>query len=161
VADTLIEHARERRASLILVGRSRQRLRRRWRFGRGLAERLLSLGEGLEISVLDTEAERAQGSSRARAALQWRDYLLAPLAAVLASGLALGLSRLLELPNISLIFLAAVLVVAVRSSLGPALLCAGLSFLAYNLLFIEPLLSRSMMAASWRGMRGSYTSTAG
>lgn len=141
VADTLIEHARERRASLILVGRSRQRLRRRWRFGRGLAERLLSLGEGLEISVLDTEAERAQGSSRARAALQWRDYLLAPLAAVLASGLALGLSRLLELPNISLIFLAAVLVVAVRSSLGPALLCAGLSFLAYNLLFIEPLLS--------------------
>lgn len=141
VADTLIEHARERRASLILVGRSRQRLRRRWRFGRGLAERLLSLGEGLEISVLDTEAERAQGSSRARAALQWRDYLLAPLAAVLASGLALGLSQLLELPNISLIFLAAVLVVAVRSSLGPALLCAGLSFLAYNLLFIEPLLS--------------------
>lgn len=141
VADTLIEHARERRASLILVGRSRQRLRRRWRFGRGLAESLLSLGEGLEISVLDTEAERAQGSSRARAALPWRDYLLAPLAAVLASGLALGLSRLLELPNISLIFLAAVLVVAVRSSLGPALLCAGLSFLAYNLLFIEPLLS--------------------
>ncbi|MDH1053532.1 sensor histidine kinase KdpD [Aquipseudomonas alcaligenes] len=141
VADTLVEHARERRASLILVGRSRQRLRRRWRFGRGLAERLLSLGEGLEISVLDTEAERAQGSARARAALQWRDYLLAPLAAVLASGLALGLSRLLELPNISLIFLAAVLVVAVRSSLGPALLCAGLSFLAYNLLFIEPLLS--------------------
>ena len=141
VADTLVEHARERRASLILVGRSRQRLRRRWRFGRGLAERLLSLGEGLEISVLDTEAERARGSSRARAALQWRDYLLAPLAAVLASGLALGLSQLLELPNISLIFLAAVLVVAVRSSLGPALLCAGLSFLAYNLLFIEPLLS--------------------
>lgn len=141
VADTLVEHARERRASLILVGRSRQRLRRRWRFGRGLAERLLSLGEGLEISVLDTEAERAPASPRVRAALQWRDYLLAPLATALAAGTALGLSRLLELPNISLIFLAAVLVVAVRSSLGPALLCAGLSFLAYNLLFIEPLLS--------------------
>lgn len=141
VADTLVEHARERRASLILVGRSRQRLRRRWRFGRGLAERLLSLGEGLEISVLDTEAERAPAGPRANAAAQWRDYLLAPLATVLASGLALGLSQVLELPNISLIFLAAVLVVAVRSSLGPALLCAGLSFLAYNLLFIEPLLS--------------------
>ncbi|NMY41138.1 sensor histidine kinase KdpD [Pseudomonas sp. WS 5013] len=141
VADTLVEHARERRASLILVGRSRQRLRRRWRFGRGLAERLLSLGEGLEISVLDTEAERAPAGPRTNAAAQWRDYLLAPLATVLASGLALGLSQVLELPNISLIFLAAVLVVAVRSSLGPALLCAGLSFLAYNLLFIEPLLS--------------------
>ena len=46
VAKTLIEHARERRASLILVARSRQPLRRRW-FGRGLAERLLIRGQGL------------------------------------------------------------------------------------------------------------------
>lgn len=141
VADTLLEHAHTRRASLILVGRSRQRLRRRWRFGRGLAERLLWLGEGMEVSVLDTEAARAPASPRVHVAPRWRDYLLAPVATALASGLALGLSQLLELPNISLIFLAAVLVVAVRSSLGPALLCAGLSFLTYNLLFIEPLLS--------------------
>ncbi|MBB2496100.1 sensor histidine kinase [Aquipseudomonas ullengensis] len=141
VADTLVEHARERRASLILVGRSRQRLRRRWRVGRGLAERLLSLGEGLEVSVLDTEVERAPARLRARQPVQWRDYLLAPLATGVAAAAALGLAQIVELPNISLIFLAAVLVVAVRSSLGPALLCAGLSFLAYNLLFIEPLLS--------------------
>lgn len=141
VADTLIEHARERRASLILVGRSRARLRRRWRFGRGLAERLLSLGEGLEISVLDTEADQAPPMPRSRQPLAWGDYLLALLATLLAAGAALGLASVLELPNISLVFLAAVLVVAVRSSLGPALACAGLSFLAYNLLFIEPLLS--------------------
>ncbi|WP_252273251.1 sensor histidine kinase [Pseudomonas subflava] len=141
VASTLIAHAHERRASLILVGRSRQRLRRRWRFGRGLAERLLAAGQGLEISVLDTEAERAPDRPRARAPLAWRDYLLAALATLVASSAALGLARFVELPNISLIFLAAVLMVAVRSSLGPALLCAGLSFLAYNLLFIEPLLS--------------------
>ena len=141
VADTLVEHARERRASLILVGRSRQRLRRRWHFGRGLAERLLSLGEGLEVSVLDTEVERAPARLRASAPLQWRDYLLAPLASGVAAVTASGLAEVVELPNISLVFLAAVLVVAVRSSLGPALLCAGLSFLAYNLLFIEPLLS--------------------
>lgn len=141
VADTLIEHAGERRASLLLVARSRSRLRRRWRLGRGLAERLLDLGSGLEISVLDTELDQAPTSTRPLETAPWRDYLLAPLATVLAAAAALGLSRLLELPNISLIFLAAVLVVAVRSSLGPALLCAGLSFLGYNLLFIEPLYS--------------------
>lgn len=137
VARTLIEHARERRASLILVGRSRQRLRRHW-FGRGLAERLLKQGQGLEISVLDTEADQAPPMPRTRQPLAWRDYLLALLATLLAAAVALGLSRVLELPNISLIFLAAVLVVAVRSSLGPALACAGLSFLAYNFLFIPP-----------------------
>jgi two-component system sensor histidine kinase KdpD len=141
VASTLIAHARERRASLILVGRSRQRLRRRWHVGRGLAERLLAAGKGLEISVLDTEAELAPARPRARAPLAWRDYLLAALATAVASSAALGLAHFIQLPNISLVFLAAVLVVAVRSSLGPALLCAGLSFLAYNLLFIEPLLS--------------------
>ncbi|WAC44559.1 sensor histidine kinase KdpD [Pseudomonas sp. SL4(2022)] len=138
VADTLVEHARERRASLILVGRSRQRLRRRWRFGRGLAERLLSLGEGLEVSVLDTEVDQAPAVRRSAPPLAWADYLLALLATMVAAGVALGLSRFLELPNISLIFLIAVLVVAVRSRLGPALACAGLSFLAYNFLFIPP-----------------------
>src|SRR3990167_4092744 len=115
VAKTLIEHARERRASLILVGRSRQRLRRIWHLGRGLAGR--------------------------RQPVVWRDFLLALLATLLASAVALGLSRVLELPNISLILLAAVLVVAVRSSLGPAMACAGLSFLAYNFLFIPPTLT--------------------
>lgn len=138
VADTLVEHARERRANLILVGRSRARLYRRWRLGRGLAERLLSLGSGLEVSVLDTEAEPPPRPARPYVPLRWSDYLLASLATAVASLVAFGLSRVLELPNISLVFLAAVLVVAVRSALGPALACAGMSFLAYNFLFIAP-----------------------
>ena len=141
VAKTLIEHARERRASLILVGRSRQRLRRIWHLGRGLAERLLQQGQGLEISVLDTESSNAPVLSRQRQPVVWHDYLLALIATLLASAVALGLTRMLELPNISLILLAAVLVVAVRSSLGPAMACAGLSFLAYNFLFIPPTLT--------------------
>ncbi|MGE8498256.1 MAG: ATP-binding protein [Pseudomonas sp.] len=144
VADTLIEHARERRASLILVGRSRRRLRRRWLVGRGLAERLLGLGEGLEVSVLDTEADRAPALARIAQPLAWPAYAVALLATVVAAGVALGLARFVELPNISLIFLAAVLVVSVRSSLGPALVCAGLSFLAYNFLFIQPTLTLSI-----------------
>lgn len=144
VAKTLIEHARERRASLILVGRSRRRLRRIWRLGLGLAERLLQLGQGLEISVLDTHTRNAPALQRRRQPLIWGDYLQALLATVLASAVALGLSYVLELPNISLILLAAVLVVAVRSSLGPALACAGLSFVAYNFLFIPPVMTLSI-----------------
>ena len=137
VAKTLIEHARERRASLILVARSRQPLRRRW-FGRGLAERLLIRGQGLEISVLDSANVAAQASRRAAQPWVWRDYWLALAAALVATGLSLAVSQVLALPNISLVFLAAVLLVAVRSSLGPALACAGLSFLAYNFFFIPP-----------------------
>ncbi|MDH1142148.1 DUF4118 domain-containing protein, partial [Pseudomonas mosselii] len=78
----------------------------------------------------------------ARAAVKrvwvWRHYLLALFATMLATGLAWAVSSLLALPNISLVFLAAVLLVAVRSSLGPALACAALSFLTYDFLFIPP-----------------------
>ncbi|PKM28807.1 MAG: histidine kinase [Gammaproteobacteria bacterium HGW-Gammaproteobacteria-12] len=133
VARTLLDHARERRASLILVGSSTRRLRRRW-FGRGLGERLLAAGAGLEVSVLDAAGDQPQAGRRARIAPRWRDTACATL-------ISLGLARVLELPNISLVFLAAVLLVAVRSSLGPALACSGLSFLAYNFLFIPPTLT--------------------
>ena len=143
VAKTLIEHARERRASLILVGRSRQRVWRRY-IGRSLAERLLALGQGLEISVLDSQGEPPQASRSGRLPLRWSDYLMGLLAAFGATGVALGVSQFLELPNLSLVFLAAVLLVAVRSSLGPALACAGLSFLAYDFLFIPPTWSLSI-----------------
>ncbi len=137
VADTLVGHARERRANLLLVARSRRRLRRQW-WGRGLAERLLAKGQGLEVSVLDTEVDALPAAPVSRRPLAWRDLLFAGLASLGATAVAWVLSQFLELPNISLIFLSAVLLVAVRSSLTPALVCAGLSFLAYNFLFISP-----------------------
>ncbi|TPG96955.1 sensor histidine kinase KdpD [Pseudomonas caspiana] len=137
VAKTLIQHAAERRASLVLVGQSRQRLRRRL-FGGGLASRLLRDARGLEINVLDSDQEQHQPRQRSAQALVWFDYALALVATVLASALAWVVASVLPLPNISLVFLAAVLLVAVRSSLGPALACAALSFLTYDFLFIPP-----------------------
>lgn len=143
VARTLIQHAAERRASLLLVGQSRRSARRRI-FGGGLGARLLRTARGLEISVLDNDVpvERVQGVAEHIAG--GFDYALALFATLCASAVAWGVSRWLELPNISLVFLAAVLLVAVRSSLGPALACAVLSFLAYDFLFIPPNFSLSI-----------------
>lgn len=143
VAKTLIQHAAERRASLVLVGQSRPRLRRRL-FGGGLAARLLRQAHGLEINVLDSDQEQHQPRPRVAPTLVWFDYALAMVATLLASALAWAVSSVLPLPNISLVFLAAVLLVAVRSSLGPALACAALSFLTYDFLFIPPNFSFSI-----------------
>jgi len=143
VAKTLIQHAAERRASLVLVGQSRQRLRRRL-FGGGLASRLLRDARGLEINVLDSDQLPHQPRQRSTHSLVWFDYALAAVATVLATALAWGVASILPLPNISLVFLAAVLLVAVRSSLGPALACAALSFLTYDFLFIPPNFSFSI-----------------
>lgn len=143
VAKTLIQHATERRASLVLVGQSRRRLRRRL-FGGGLAARLLRHARGLEINVIDSDLEQDPPRQRPVQSLVWFDYALALVATVLASALAWAVASVLPLPNISLVFLAAVLLVAVRSSLGPALACAALSFLTYDFLFIPPNFSFSI-----------------
>jgi two-component system sensor histidine kinase KdpD len=132
VAKTLIQHASERRATLLLVGQSRPRLWRRL-FGGGLASRLLRDARGLEINVLDSDEQPRPARERSSSLQTGFDYALALVATVAASALAWGISGVLALPNISLVFLMAVLLVAVRSSLG-----AELSFLAYDFLFIPP-----------------------
>lgn len=91
VAKTLIQHATERRASLLLVGQSRQRWRRRL-FGGGLASRLLRNARGLEINVLDSDEQQHQPRQRSAHSLVWFDYALALLATVLASALAWAVS---------------------------------------------------------------------
>ncbi|WP_312934207.1 sensor histidine kinase KdpD [Pseudomonas sp.] len=143
VAKALLQHAQARRASLLLVGRSR----RRWyapAFGAGVGVRLLRQRSGLEITVFDAEPDAVPRVPTRRPIGPLRHYGLAMLATVLAAGLAWTVSSVLELPNISLVFLAAVLLVAVRSSLGPALTCAVLSFLSYDYLFIAPNFSLSI-----------------
>lgn len=143
VAETLLQHAQERRASVLLVGHG-QPSRRRW-LTKGLVPRLLRSGKDLEIDVL-TGGEHGplpQPAPRRHLASLWA-YLQAPLATLLASGAAWGISLFLELSNISLVFLVAVLLVAVRGGLGPALLCAVLSFVAYDVLFISPTFSLSV-----------------
>jgi len=138
VARTLIDHAYERRATLLLVGRSGARRGLKRVFMRSVAEQLIAAGQGLEVSILDQQRTPSRRIGEARRSADWRNYMLALLATLVATGAALVLSRYLALPNISLVFLAAVLVVAVRSSLGPALACAGFSFLFYDFLFIPP-----------------------
>lgn len=138
VARTLIDHAYERRATLLLVGRSGARRGLKRVFMRSVAEQLIAAGQGLEVSILDQQRTPSRRIGEAKRSADWRNYLLALLATLVATGAALVLSRYLALPNISLVFLAAVLVVAVRSSLGPALACAGFSFLFYDFLFIPP-----------------------
>jgi two-component system sensor histidine kinase KdpD len=113
-------------------------------FGGGLAARLLRDARGLEINVLDSDEEKHQPRQRPAHTLVWFDYALAVVATILASALAWAVASVLPLPNISLVFLAAVLLVAVRSSLGPALACAALSFLTYDFLFIPPNFSFSI-----------------
>jgi two-component system sensor histidine kinase KdpD len=66
-------------------------------------------------------------------------FVWSAAAVALATLAGLLLTSLARLPNVSMVFLLAVLFAAARFGLWPALLASGLSFLAYNFFFIEPL----------------------
>ena len=62
-----------------------------------------------------------------------------PVVAVAAATcLGVAIERFIDLPNVSLLYLLAVLVSAVYAGYAAALLAAVLSALAYNFFFIEP-----------------------
>ncbi len=65
-------------------------------------------------------------------------YLLAVVGTLLAVFAAAAAQRWLGLADLSLVFIVSVLLVATRTSTGPAVIAGLLSFLAYNFFFIEP-----------------------
>src|SRR5829696_6230161 len=66
-------------------------------------------------------------------------FMWSAAAVALATLTGLVLTSLVRLPNVSMVFLLAVLFAAAQFGLWPALLASGLSFLSYNFFFIEPL----------------------
>lgn len=73
-----------------------------------------------------------------------RSYPIAILVPVLATLAGMGVEVVLHRGNISLLYLLAVLAVALRTSTKPALVCALVSFLLYNFFFTEPRFSLLM-----------------
>jgi two-component system sensor histidine kinase KdpD len=79
-------------------------------------------------------AGRAAGGARRR----WRQYVFATLVTLAAFVLASVGARYLSVASLSLIFLTAVLVVAVRTRMSVAIYTAILCFLGYNFFFTPP-----------------------
>lgn len=74
------------------------------------------------------------GSRRGR----YRNYLYACLGIAVTTGAAFAVDRYVPHANLSLVFLLGVLAVAAWWGLGPSLLAAVLSFLAFNFFFTTP-----------------------
>ncbi|MGQ0699503.1 MAG: ATP-binding protein [Panacagrimonas sp.] len=141
LVETLIELARARNATQIVVGRpQRRRLRMPWT--KSIAVELMRRASPLEITVVTWEAPRAStGLSLqlpTRESLSWKPYAIATALSVATALLCFALERVLGVHSMGAVFLLTVLAVAVRLGLWPSLfaslLCSGL----YNYLFTEP-----------------------
>ncbi len=142
LTDEILAFAKRNNITQILIGRSNTGPINRLR-GRSLSHELIGQAQGLSIVVLAPEKPFVP-----RPHMNWPSMtksLTGASAAVLAVALAvlvgLGLERVTTLPNLSMVFLFAVLLSALLLGLTSAIAAAVLSFLAYNFFFIEPRLS--------------------
>jgi two-component system sensor histidine kinase KdpD len=142
--EELLAFAREQNATTLVLGRSRHRSLAGM-FGRTLSQRLLRLGADFEITFVPSRAARVHPRQRwFRRFEPIRYYVFALSAVAAATGIAAALEPLVPLASLSLVFLTAVLLVAVRTALRPALITAVVSAAAYNFFFTEPLYTFAM-----------------
>jgi two-component system sensor histidine kinase KdpD len=140
-AEQIVAYARSHNLARVLVGRSR---RRRWPLMQTVADRVGALGPDLEIVQIGLDQVRAVTTPAAGVggddAVQSRltGYAWAGAACVIASLVTLPLVPYLDLANIVMLFLLAVVIVAVRFGRGPAVLAAFLCVGSFDFFFVPP-----------------------
>ncbi|MEO9167936.1 MAG: ATP-binding protein, partial [Aestuariivirga sp.] len=134
----LLAYAKRENITQIIIGRSKPSFLKQIRH-RSLPDELMQQAKGVSVHVMTQEK-----SDQMRPSFKWPKFTIGNLIATpltVAAAVLVGIlaSHYLKLPNLSMIFLAAVLFCAITYGTWSGVLAAGLSFLAYNFFFIEPL----------------------
>ena len=142
----LVRYARDYNLSRVVLGR-RVRAPWPWPWHRPLADRLAQAADDLDV-VQVALAQRPKPLARAQAALSsprdsvaWRGYLWAVLACAVTALLVTPLLHFLELSNIVMLFLLAVVGVGLLVGRGPAVLAAFLGVGLFDFFFVPPYFS--------------------
>jgi len=141
LAGEILRFAVSRNVTRILLGRPRKR---HWTslFRENVADRLLEKADGFEVTIVSPDREQAAShrmeAEAPRGSLDMKAYGWSSLAVGIAAAVAYGVEQVLPLPNISLVFMTAVLLVATRFGLWPSIYTGLSSFLAYNFFFTTP-----------------------
>ncbi len=137
----ILTFARFENITQIVVGRARPirfaALRRR-----PLSDALVRRADGIAVQVVTTGVSggKAGGWHRLLPPLRpLRGYPLAAAGVAVAALVGQGLATVVALPNVSMLFLLAVVVPAILFGVWPAIFASVLSFLAYNFFFTSPL----------------------
>ena len=142
MAEDLIRYAQSRNVTEVIIGKSR---RSRWsEIWRGsVVHDLIRKSGDIDVYVISGEDEPVHQARRPmtrRAPLRHLNaYLGSALAVVLAGLIAKVIESFLPLPNLSIVFLTAVLFSAVTWGLWPAIFAAVLSMLVYDFGFVQPM----------------------
>jgi len=144
-AAALLQYARTRNVTRIVVGRpTRRGVRRLWR--RSTADELLHFGSDVDVSVI---APRANGSALpiARAekleppGIKWERFGYASLVTLACTGVAALMDPFFSAANLVMVYLLGAAIAGLRYGRAPAALTAVLNIACFNFFFIEPRLT--------------------
>ncbi|MGE0767106.1 MAG: DUF4118 domain-containing protein [Hyphomicrobiaceae bacterium] len=141
----ILGYAKRNNVTQIIIGRSTTGLLGRWSV-RSLSGDLVRRANGLSVLIVAPEAGKPEKGSAAppskftltppgRLAMSLAIATSAVTAAVLVG---VALEQVTRLPNLSMVFLLAVLLCGMRYGMTLAIAASVLSFLAYNFFFIDP-----------------------
>lgn len=154
IADLLLSYARSRNASKLVIGRSRRAAWRRL-LKRSLADELAGRSVDLDVVMLGHDADPADDdadSGPVNSHLAFEDhkrkpvfgYLWALAVSLMATLISAGLLQFFDLANVVMLYLLAVVVVAIRFGRGPSVLASFISVASLDYFFVPPRFSFSV-----------------
>lgn len=142
VADEILNFARERNVSRIVIGRARPRRLAAWFFRETVAEEVVRKATDFEVTIVSCDPVDARRDlvRPPRLMPRWEPevYLWAVATVAAASLVAVLADRILPSESLTLFYLAGVLLVATRHGLWPSVFASVLSFLSFNFFLTEP-----------------------
>jgi two-component system sensor histidine kinase KdpD len=140
-AETLVEYARLRNVTRIVVGEPKRRGWRVW-LRRSTATELVRRGRGCDISVIarrDTPLlQRRDLPTSGPTEIRWRRYGMALLISAACTGIAALMYPYFELTNLVMVYLLGGTIAALRLGRGPASLTAFVNVAAFDFCFVPP-----------------------
>jgi two-component system sensor histidine kinase KdpD len=150
VSQTILDFARSRNITKIVVGKTLVPRWRRFLFGT-VVDTLVDRSGDIDVYVIRGEREKAPPlPPERRAAFPWGDYLRTALVVTIC-GLAGWLTHTWRLSeaNIAMVFLLGVVFVAARYGRGPAIAASMASVLVFDFFFVPPYLSFAVSDAQY------------
>lgn len=142
VAKELLSYARSRNATKIIVGKPVRSWWKEWVFGSVVSDLVHQSGE-IDIYVITGEAGEGQPLVRRslRSTSDVSGYAYASLGVLIATAVAWSMSPYFAAANLIMMYLIAVIVIAIRWGRGPSVLASILSVAAFDFFFVPPYFS--------------------
>lgn len=142
--DAIVAYARDHNLSKIVVGRDHTRAWQPWY--QSYADRIGKHAPDLDViqvARIETSADKRREEQTDELLLDrlkapWQSFAMSAVFCALATLISLPLYPRLDLTNIAMLFLLAVVLAAVRYGLGPAVAASFLNVVAFDFFFVPP-----------------------